>query len=112
MRKSILGTEVITKEIRPEIGVEIYCDDCGVLIGRHIQGKRPTVSFDYYEVTTGHYDWGNDSCESIDEKIYCPTCLYKAFNVYISNSNHQQNTKYMRIAHTHGMNTEGMEDGD
>ena len=51
-------TETITHKV---ITVKaLKCDVCG----KEFKGK-------HWELTTGHYDWGNDSCESIEHYDLC-----------------------------------------
>lgn len=55
-----------------------YCDVCNGVIGNNE---------DYWELTTGHHDWGNDSEESIEHFDICSeTCLREKFDEYVRNS--------------------------
>lgn len=58
---------VTTKEI-----TGVKCDICGKVIP---VGRYPFDEHKYYDVMTGHRDWGNDSCESIEHRDICPDCL-------------------------------------
>lgn len=61
MKKLSKETEqVVFRTNRRVVGVE--CDICKRLIDP--AGYREDSSR-YFEVTTGHHDWGNDSCDSI-----------------------------------------------
>ena len=63
-----------------------------------LEYKKPVS---YYVVTTGHNDWGNDSCESVDRKVVCPKCLTEEYSEYVNNINNANiwNTMYMNIEH-------------
>lgn len=50
-------------------GVE--CDVCHKII----PASRYSDATRYYEVTTGHRDWGNDSWESMETKDVCLNCI-------------------------------------
>lgn len=56
-------------------GVE--CDVCDKIIRVNDSKRR------YFEVTTGHHDWGNDSCESIKTRDICPDCIDKYVSEYL-----------------------------
>jgi hypothetical protein len=65
---------------------KIECDICG---------KDINTEQEHYEVTTGHHDWGNDSCESIENIDVCSDeCLQKEFNSYLK---YESSTKYIEI---------------
>ncbi|MBU3186520.1 hypothetical protein [Clostridium estertheticum] len=69
-----------------EILVETTCDLC--------KQEIPTDSY-YYEVITGHNDWGHDSVDSIEKFDICSDeCLKKKFNEYLEESS---KTKYIEI---------------
>ena len=55
----------------------------------------------YYHVTTGHNDWGNDSCESIENYDICSeNCLNKIFQQYLERSaENENNTEYFEVNH-------------
>ena len=60
--------ETTVQETRMVTGIE--CDICNKVIpvSKGIESK-------YFEVTTGHHEWGNDSCESIEHHDICPDCM-------------------------------------
>jgi hypothetical protein len=50
----------------------IQCDSC--------EREIPAIAMydkkcKYFNVTTGHHDWGNDSCESREHFDICPDCI-------------------------------------
>ena len=101
-------TQVTQKEVYIET---LRCDRCKKVIYKKYGDKfddnnrsflsdyRKPVS--YYVVTTGHNDWGNDSCESVDTKVVCPKCLTEEYSNYVSLINEANiwNTMYMNIQH-------------
>lgn len=67
-----------------EILVKTSCDQCRKEIPKNAH---------YYEVTTGHRDWGMDSPR--DNKDICSDeCLTKELNEFLKESSH---TKYIEI---------------
>ena len=68
------------------------CDVCN---------KEIKKSKGYYHVTTEHNDWGNDSCESIENYDICSeNCLNKIFQQYIERSTeNENNTEYFEVNH-------------
>ena len=62
---------IVAKEIR-------HCDVCNGVIENGEQ---------YWELTTHHNDWGNDSCESYEHFDVCSeVCLREKFDEYIRES--------------------------
>lgn len=86
--------EVVVRTKRRVVGVE--CDICKRLItpptGYAWLGSR------YFEVTTGHNDWGSESCESIEHRDICPDCIVDFTSTYISNAD---GSEYLKIETTH-----------
>ena len=69
-----------------EILVNTVCDICK---------KDIDIKKQCYEVTTGHNDLGNDSCESVEYHDVCSDeCLKKEFDLYLNSKYH---TKYINI---------------
>lgn len=74
-----------------------YCDICS----KEITGP-------FWHVTTGHNDWGNDSCESIESFDVCSVeCLGKVFDNYCKESNVICNTEYIEIEHERSAGVKG-----
>ena len=85
--------EVVYRVKRKVAGVE--CDRCGKVI------KAPETYGDvdltrYFNVMTGHRDWGNDSCESIKHEHICPDCIVNFVERYLE-ENSDSNTAYIEI---------------
>lgn len=64
--------EVVVRTRRRVEGVE--CDICKRLIIPTGYGFKENCSR-YFEVMTGHHDWGNDSCDSIKHLDIYPSCI-------------------------------------
>jgi hypothetical protein len=74
------GEQVVYKTRRLVEGVK--CDACGKFIkASNDYWDRDATK--YYEVTTGHRDWGNDSCESIKRQDICPDCIRNFVGEYL-----------------------------
>lgn len=76
--KTHMVTEkVLVKETR-------YCDICGKEIGEYES---------YWELTTHHSDWGNDSCDSYENFDVCSKeCMREKFEEYLESSDNKYNT--------------------
>lgn len=64
----------------------IKCDCCGNIIKppeERNQFIQNTDRYKYYEVTTGHHDWGRDSVDSIQHRDICPGCILKFTSNYL-----------------------------
>jgi len=67
------------------IEIGISCDVCGGKIDKDF----------FYQITTGHEDWGNDSVESIEERDVCSDeCLRAELEAYLEE---KHLTKYFEI---------------
>ena len=77
--------EVVTATMRKVTGVQ--CDICNRIL-RHSEDSHPGHKYPkYYEVTTGHHDWGNDSCDSIKHRDICPNCIGEFVSQYLKTHN-------------------------
>ena len=82
------------------------CNICKKIIYKRSCANSPELpknleQTSYWEVTTGHNDWGNDSGDSIEHFDICsPECLNKIMTKYIKRSNSNFNTEYIEIEHT------------
>lgn len=73
-------------------GDKLFCDVCN----KEINSNR------FYLVTTGHYDWGRDSMDSVKRFHICeknPICLASMFERYSDKTNGKNNTEYLEINH-------------
>ena len=54
--------------------------------------------YNYFLITTHHYDWSNDSCESYEYYVACcPECAMKHFQKYWADNFEQYSTKKWEI---------------
>lgn len=83
--------EVVYKKKRMITGVG--CDICGKLIPPYEKWTHNEDSL-YFDVMTGHHDWGNDSCESIEHRDICPDCIDKFVSDYLRDCS---DTGYLEI---------------
>lgn len=65
----------------------IRCDSCN---------KKIVDKEKYFEVTTGHNDWGNDSCDSIRHLDICEKCLNKYVGDYFKKTK-ESYTAYINV---------------
>ena len=88
-RKYEVKTHTVTEKVC--VSTTMHCDVCDSVIDHEHES--------YWEVTTGHHDWGNDSCESIQYFDICSaTCLRKKFDEYIKASEaNDDNTMYFEV---------------
>lgn len=84
--------EVKTHTVTERVCVKqtIHCDVCDGVIDDNAA---------YWELTTGHHDWGNDSIESIKDFDICSEeCLRKKFDEYVKKSGKDDyNTMYFEV---------------
>lgn len=87
------GTKKIKYVTAKEI-TGVRCDICGkvILAGKHPYGEE---KYKYYNVMTGHADWGNDSCESVEHRDICPDCLVRFVDDYFENNEYK--SAYMNV---------------
>ena len=76
--------EVVYRVKRKVTGVK--CDKCGQVIRKN----------KYFEVLTGHNDWGNDSCDSVERHDICPDCINKFVADYLEETM-KSDTAYIDI---------------
>lgn len=102
-----------TKMVETDIveSTEIICDECNAVIAHFTEDGKVYKSYfdDYFDVTTGHHDWGNDSVESIEERNICPQCLDKLYSEYKKLCLGRYNTRYIEINHLHTLPNRGEE---
>lgn len=71
---------------------ELICDICK---------QKILHGVGYWEVTTHHNDWGNDSCESYEHFDVCSVeCLKSKFDEYCDDSSSDYNTWQIEVEHT------------
>ena len=82
--------EVVVRKECKVTGVK--CDICGKIIPA--EAYYTLEKSKYFEVTTGHHDWGNDSHESIEHKDICPECIDAFVSKYLK---YADGTDYIEI---------------
>lgn len=82
-KKTYLKTEEVM------VSQKRYCDVCGAEI------KGP-----HWSITTGHNDWGNDSCDSVEYYDACSrSCFNKLIDDYINKTDDRLTSQYFEIEH-------------
>lgn len=85
-----------------EVVVGKKCDVCHENIPPTERGYS-RKSFPYYNITTHHSDWGNDSVDSFEYYHACsPECALKFATEYITNCYNGRNSKTIEIEHCDG----------
>lgn len=87
-REYEVKTHTITEKVC--VSAIMHCDVCDSVIDENES---------HWEVTTGHHDWGNDSCESIEYFDICSeACLRKKFDEYVKASGaNDDNSMYFEV---------------
>ena len=68
-------TRKVMKEVEETVSSVGICDICGKEFN-YKPGLGREKRARYYHIRTGHYDWGNDSCESVESRdACCDECL-------------------------------------
>ena len=69
--------KVITEK---EVIISVICDNCG---NQHQVEELPEG---WHEFEGHHYEWGNESCESVEKYIACsPECYIKLLEKSVNN---------------------------
>lgn len=97
MNKYSNGEKVICERVK-KVQTSIVCDKCGKEIICRDEPERygDWSAQRYYNVTTGHFDWGSDSCESIKRFDICTDCISTFVADYFE-KNKKSNTAYIEI---------------
>ena len=93
-KKTVVKEEVVC--------ATVYCDFCKKRLYTTVHDSRVSSDLvDYFDIVTGHNDWGNDSVDSVEHKTCCKNCLNEAFVGYLNETlkNDVRNTKYIDIVH-------------
>jgi hypothetical protein len=77
MSREIKWVKVL-KEVSVCVKGDFVCDNCG----KHLDITKQNGT--YYSVFSGHDEWGNDSCDSIEESdACCDECLTALVNEWL-----------------------------
>jgi hypothetical protein len=72
-----------------DIRDRVQCDNCNAWIGNGVL---------YYDATTGHTEWGNDSIDSIETHQLCSSeCVLEFLNGYFKNLRAEYPSAYIDI---------------
>ena len=72
------------KKINVVVGSECHCDVCGSLIFKKSETQVLSCIDGFWTLTTGHHDWGNDSCDSVMCFDLCSKeCIQNKFDEYM-----------------------------
>ena len=91
-------TRKVMKEVEETVSSVGICDICGKEFN-YVPwlGKEKRAS--YYHIRTGNYDWGNDSCDSVESRdACCDECLSRFTQEWLKNEDViGSNTAYIEI---------------
>ena len=74
--------------VEKEIDVGVVCDGCGKEIRNKNNMNERIARLPYYEVTTHHNDWGNDSVDSYEYFDFCSLdCMLPHMRTYYKTAN-------------------------
>lgn len=91
-------TRKVMKEVEETVSSVGICDICGKEFNYETLPYRQPMS-SYYDITTGHHDWGNDSVDSVESRdACCDECLLKFIQEWLKNRSVTcSNTAYIDI---------------
>lgn len=94
-------TRKVTKEVDEACGLKITCDICGKVIcdfDANPPKSSTGESAEYFALTTGHYDWGNDSPDSIQCIDICSEDCVKTALIRYFKGAQGSNTAYFELS--------------
>lgn len=90
--------EVQMVETEKVVEEALFCDECGKLIAKMNNDGKYRQPVGYWEVVTGHRDWGNDSVDSIEHAdLCCDDCLRKFMDKYLTDDDYE--SRWFNIEH-------------
>ena len=91
-------TRKVMKEVEETVSSIGICDICGKEFNYEPWYNGQKIA-NYYHIVTGHHDWGNDSCESIESSdACCDECLSKFIQEWLNNEDViHSSTAYIEI---------------
>lgn len=96
--------KIVYKTVRRIEGIK--CDICGEIIPPR---KRNDESV-YFRAEIGHFDWGNDSVDSIENFDICRDCICEFITNYLKTDKY--NTSYINVSKKHCSSVDVVEDED
>ena len=94
-------TRKVTKQVNESYGLKITCDICGkVICDFDATPPRSSTgeSAEYFALTTGHHDWGNDSPDSIENIDICSDDCVKIALIDYLNESKGSTTAYFQLS--------------
>jgi hypothetical protein len=103
-------TKKVVKEVEEVISEEFVCDVCGRK-GEYKCNAHDWEETFYFDIQTGHRDWGNDSWGSVTyTEACCTECLLKVFANWLNDDFFtHSSTAYIhidKVRHTRGKKNE------
>lgn len=95
-------SEILSEEIVDVIRARkttlagIKCDCCEKIVPARSGYVHEN---EYYDVTTGHHEWGNDSCDSIEDYDICPDCIGRFVTDYLNKTGYA--SAYIEVERRH-----------
>lgn len=90
----------ITHTVISDLVYAKKCDICGKDIPPTKRSVPPTERFPFFEISTSHHDWGNDSIDSIEYMDACsPECAMKFAKEYLEKDFTKNHSKEITIEH-------------
>lgn len=88
-------TRKVMREVEETVSSVGICDICGEKFNYDTRYRIAS----YYHIVTGHNDWGNDSCESVESRdACCDECLSIFTQEWLKNEDViRSNTAYIEI---------------
>ena len=83
-----------------DVPVSATCDVCGIDLvpTKKAQDGMHVDLYNFYQITTYHYDWGNDSVDSYEYFIACCShCALRFMSKYLTKNFKQYSTKKIEI---------------
>lgn len=94
-------TKKVVREVVETVDSVGICDICGKEF-TYEPWSRENEMAKYYHIVTGHHDWGNDSCDSIEYKDACSEeCLSRFTQEWLKDEDViKSDTAYIEIEKT------------
>lgn len=91
-------TRKVMKEVEETVSSVGICDMCGKEFN-YEEGLTKVKRAYYYQILTGHHDWGNDSCDSMQyTDACCDECLLRFIQNWLQDKDViRSHTAYIEI---------------
>lgn len=94
-------TRKVTKEVNESYGLKVTCDICGkVFCDFDATPPKSSAgeSAEYFSLTTGNHDWGNDSIDSIEQEDICSEDCVKTALIRYFKDTQRSKTAYFNLS--------------